>query len=332
MDTPFSDDKSPFLAPYPPPGPASPGIKPFTAVDLVPPPGQGSRNLPAPQASPFLDKAKPAAPRPAAGPTTLPDPLHPIPASSLSQVFAPAAPPAPPGFAFAGKPPVPDFLAPKPTAARENPVPKEPSPAAAPGPAGGAGPFGSPHPLGSPGPAGPAAAAAASAVPPIPLAVAPAPSIPAKPVAPPAPPVPAPASASAALGASATARRGSASEIIAKPSLAMTDSDAAPGSLVVTSGPSAEGRRIAAYLGMVSAEIVIPKDVLFRNPAPYGELHRIKAAEEQLQRVQRKAFEDLAERARALGADGIVGASLQYSQIDAVAFLCAALGTAVKFS
>ena len=53
-------------------------------------------------------------------------------------------------------------------------------------------------------------------------------------------------------------------------------------------------------------------------------------AEDQLQRVKQKAFEELADRARALGADGIVGATLQFSQFDAVVFLCAACGTAVK--
>jgi uncharacterized protein YbjQ (UPF0145 family) len=152
---------------------------------------------------------------------------------------------------------------------------------------------------------------------------------------------PAPAaSASAALRASAILRRGSDAEAFAgsgseaypKSSLTMTDADAPaedPG-VLVTTGPNVEGRRIASYLGVASVEIVIPKDVLFRNPAPYGELHRIKAAEEQLQRVKRKAFEELSERARALGADAVVGATLQFSQFDAVVFLCAALGTAVK--
>jgi uncharacterized protein YbjQ (UPF0145 family) len=151
-------------------------------------------------------------------------------------------------------------------------------------------------------------------------------------------PVPKPSAAaeygsvsSTALRASATPRRGAGSEIIAKTDLAMTDADAPETALLlVTSGPSLEGRRISGYLGMISSEIVIPMDVLFRNPAPYGELHRIKAAEDELQRVKRKACEELETRARALGADGVVGVALQYSQIDAVAFLCAATGTAVK--
>lgn len=104
------------------------------------------------------------------------------------------------------------------------------------------------------------------------------------------------------------------------------------GGFPITTCPQVEGRSIRACLGVVSVEIVIPKDILFRNPAPYGELNRMKSAEELLQRVKRQAFEELSDRARALGADGIVGASLQFSQFDALVFLCAALGTAVKFS
>lgn len=122
-----------------------------------------------------------------------------------------------------------------------------------------------------------------------------------------------------------------------KPALAMTDAPeiaarpAAAKGFLLTTTPSVEGRRVASHLGVVSVEIVIPKDVLFRNPAPYGELHRIKAAEDQLQLVKKKAFEEMSERAKALGADGIVGATLQFSQFDAVVFLCAAVGSAVKF-
>jgi len=146
------------------------------------------------------------------------------------------------------------------------------------------------------------------------------------------PPSPLPQADVAALRASATPRRGTGTEAYPKSALSMTDADAtteAP-SFLITTGPNVEGRRVKSYLGVVSVEIVIPKDVLFRNPAPYGDLQRIKAAEEHLQRVKQKAFEELAAKARAMGADGVVGATLQFSQFDAMVFLCAALGTAVK--
>lgn len=101
---------------------------------------------------------------------------------------------------------------------------------------------------------------------------------------------------------------------------------------LVSTTASAEGIPIEAYLGAVTAEIVVPKDLLFRNPAPYGELNRLKAAEDQLQKVKAKALEELSERARQLGADAVVGVSLDISSLDTVACLCSALGTAVKFA
>lgn len=298
MDKPFSADNSPFLTPYSPPGSAAPGIKPFTAVDLAPPLGQTGPRLNAPpQASPFLDKT---------------------PENAFPGLAAAVPAPAPAGFPFGSK-----------SAAEPGAMP----PPIAPGLIG-AEPalFGSPPvtsarpqlPIAPIAPPAPAPAAAWVAAP----AAAPAP------VSSPAP-MPAPAGTQAdiaALRASATLRRGTGTEGYVKSALTMTDADAsseAP-NLAMTTGPNIEGRRILSYLGVVSVEIVIPKDVLFRNPAPYGDLHRIKAAEDHLQQIKKKAFEELAAKARALGADAVIGATLQFIQFDAIVFLCAALGTAVK--
>ena len=93
-----------------------------------------------------------------------------------------------------------------------------------------------------------------------------------------------------------------------------------------------EGMRIQSALGVVAVEIVVPKDLLFRNPAPYGDLNRLKAAEDQLARIREKAMEELADKAKALHADGVVGVNLQISSLDAVACLCSATGTAVKLA
>lgn len=274
MDKPFSADNSPFLTPYAPPGPAAPGIKPFTAVDLAPTsatapaappamaPAQSAPRLNAPpQASPFLER----------------DPAQSFPglsATAPAPAAAPSLAPAPSAFPLAAKP-APDFVPVLPAAPR--PGIAEPAPMAS-------------------------------------------------------PPKPAPQADVAALRASATPRRGSGTEAYPKSALSMTDADASPEThgLLMTTGPNVEGRRIQSYLGVVSVEIVIPKDLLFRNPAPYGDLHRMKAAEDHLQRVKQKAFEELAAKARALGANAVVGATLQFSQFDAVVFLCAAMGTAVK--
>lgn len=100
----------------------------------------------------------------------------------------------------------------------------------------------------------------------------------------------------------------------------------------LTTTQQVDGFPIRSFLGVVSVEIVIPKDLLFRNPAPHGELHRLKAAETELQRVKNQAFEELGDNAKKLGADGVVGVSLAFSQFDAVVFLCSAVGTAVKLA
>ncbi|MDB5105200.1 MAG: putative heavy-metal-binding [Fibrobacteres bacterium] len=100
----------------------------------------------------------------------------------------------------------------------------------------------------------------------------------------------------------------------------------------LTTTQTVDGYPIGEFLGIVSVEIVIPKDLLFRNPAPHGELHRLKSAEEYLQKVKAQAFVELGEKAKQMHADGVVGVTLAFSQFDAVVFLCAAVGTAVRLA
>jgi uncharacterized protein YbjQ (UPF0145 family) len=100
----------------------------------------------------------------------------------------------------------------------------------------------------------------------------------------------------------------------------------------LTSTAAVDGIPIQTYLDVVSAEVVVPKDVLFRNPAPYGELHRLRAAEDQLQKIKAKALEELAEKARAVHADGVVGVTVTFVNLDTVCCLCSAAGTAVRLA
>lgn len=100
----------------------------------------------------------------------------------------------------------------------------------------------------------------------------------------------------------------------------------------LTTTAAVEGFPIQAYLDVLSVEIVLPKDLLFRNPAPYGELHRLKAAEDTLQRVKQKALEELTEKGRQIHADGIVGLEVTFTNLDTVCCLCSAVGTAVKLA
>ncbi len=98
----------------------------------------------------------------------------------------------------------------------------------------------------------------------------------------------------------------------------------------VTTSTTVQGYTIEKYLGIISVEVVVPKDLLFRNPAPHGDLHRLKAAEDELQRVRVAAIKDLEARGRDLNADGIIGVTLQFSQFDTIVCLCSAVGTAIR--
>ncbi|MEO6096409.1 MAG: heavy metal-binding domain-containing protein [Fibrobacteria bacterium] len=100
----------------------------------------------------------------------------------------------------------------------------------------------------------------------------------------------------------------------------------------LTTTQQADWFPIRQFLGVVSVEIIIPKDLLFRNPAPHGEMHRLKAAEDQLQKVKTQAFQELGDKARLMGADAVVGCTLAFSNLDAIVFLCSAVGTAVKLA
>lgn len=100
----------------------------------------------------------------------------------------------------------------------------------------------------------------------------------------------------------------------------------------LSSTASVDGFTVETYLGFVSAEIVVPKDLLFRNPAPYGELHRLRSAEDQLQKIKEKALEELTERARHMQADAVVGVRVDISSLDTVACLCSASGTAIRIA
>ena len=122
------------------------------------------------------------------------------------------------------------------------------------------------------------------------------------------------------------------SQILAASDLHSSSGSAIKPRFFLTSTAVVDGYPIQAYLDVISVEVVLPKDLLFRNPAPYGELHRLKAAEDQLQKVKAKAMEELTDKAKQMHADGIVGVTVTFTNLDTVCCLCSAVGTAVKIA
>lgn len=251
-------------------------------------------------------------------------PGTPAPLGSLSPAVSPFlenfASPFEGGEARASKP-----AAPKPAPAEPRPRPgfhgAEPMqaddfmPVLPPAPKPAAGPVLSPAPLTPMEPLAPAQPVPAPAS----VAAPAAPPAPAHPVMAPAPLPPMPAAARQ-------------SQILAAADLMSATGSGARPRFFITTTAVLDGFPIQAYLDVVSAEIVLPKDLLFRNPAPYGDLHRLKAAEEQLQRIKAKAIEEMTDKAKGLHADGVVGVSVTFTNLDTVCCLCTAVGTAVRIA
>lgn len=100
--------------------------------------------------------------------------------------------------------------------------------------------------------------------------------------------------------------------------------------IVTTDG--IEGRRIAQYLGIVSGDAIVGanvfRDVFARVRDVVG--GRAGGYEKALRGAKEHALEDLAEQARALGADAVVAVDLDYEVVGNSMLMVSANGTAVK--
>ncbi len=84
--------------------------------------------------------------------------------------------------------------------------------------------------------------------------------------------------------------------------------------MLITTTPSVEGRRIVSYLGVVAGEAVMGAN-LFRDLfAGIRDIvgGRSGAYEKELRKARETAFREVADEARALGADAIVGVDIDY--------------------
>jgi uncharacterized protein YbjQ (UPF0145 family) len=104
--------------------------------------------------------------------------------------------------------------------------------------------------------------------------------------------------------------------------------------MIVTTTASVEGRPIAAYLGVVSGESIIGANIVRDFFAQVRDIvgGRAGAYEKSLQEARETALGELRERAAALGADAVVGVSLDIEAMGdgGAMILVAAAGTAVR--
>ncbi len=103
--------------------------------------------------------------------------------------------------------------------------------------------------------------------------------------------------------------------------------------MILTTTNNIEGKRITAYMGIVTGETIIGAN-LFRDIfASVRDVvgGRSGAYEEVLREAKDTALREMAEKARMIGADAIIGIDLDYETIRQGMLMVSASGTAIKF-
>ena len=93
-----------------------------------------------------------------------------------------------------------------------------------------------------------------------------------------------------------------------------------------------EGRRIVEYLGIVSGDAIVGANIFRDFFAGIRDIvgGRAGGYEKALRGAKDAALEDLAEDARALGANAVVGIDLDYETVGESMLMVSANGTAVR--
>lgn len=101
--------------------------------------------------------------------------------------------------------------------------------------------------------------------------------------------------------------------------------------MIVTTTPSIEGHRIARYHGIVVGEAIMGANVVRDLFAKVTDIvgGRSGAYEGKLQDARTVALHELEERARASGANAVVGVDLDYEIVGQSMLMVSASGTAV---
>ncbi len=104
--------------------------------------------------------------------------------------------------------------------------------------------------------------------------------------------------------------------------------------MLITTTPQVEGKKIKAYLGLVSGEAIMGADIFKDLFAGIRNIvgGRAAAYEQELRRAKDIALEEMVQNAQSLGANAIVGVDLDYETLGQGGnmLMVSASGTAVK--
>ena len=106
--------------------------------------------------------------------------------------------------------------------------------------------------------------------------------------------------------------------------------------MILTTTPTIEGRMIAEYKGVVFGEVISGVNFLKDFAAGIRNFigGRSGSYEDELVRARNNALDEMASRARAMGADAVVGIDIDYEVLgqDNGMLMVSASGTAVKLA
>jgi uncharacterized protein YbjQ (UPF0145 family) len=104
--------------------------------------------------------------------------------------------------------------------------------------------------------------------------------------------------------------------------------------MLITTTPQVEGKKIKAYLGLVSGEAIMGADIFKDLFAGIRNIvgGRAAAYEQELRRAKEMALQEMSENATVLGANAIVGVDLDYETLGQGGnmLMVSASGTAVR--
>ena len=107
--------------------------------------------------------------------------------------------------------------------------------------------------------------------------------------------------------------------------------------MIITTTPTLEGKPIVEYLGLVSGEAILGANIFRDFLAGIRDIvgGRSAAYEEELRKAKDIAIAEMAQQARELGANAIVGVDLDYETIQVGSggsmLMVSASGTAVRY-
>mgnify|MGYP003447354073 FL=1 len=101
--------------------------------------------------------------------------------------------------------------------------------------------------------------------------------------------------------------------------------------MLITTTNSLEGKTIETYHGIVSGEAIMGANIVRDIFASVTDIvgGRSAAYEDKLAEGRKIAIEEMTERARAIGANAVIGVDLDFETVREGMMMCIATGTAV---